>query len=1337
MSSHNNDGFVGQVTKLSENNTTSSNPHDIKTPELPNITKARMWRMNTQNLLTSSGEIHSRDPFLVSNTDESEYINVVGEDLEKQDSFEVTKYVWSDVENDSPDKMMNTTLKGVLRAAVEKVVDRDVELNDTWGSFSRGDESFLRNNAEAYRSATIVEVNQIKQGTSVTDLKDLVSNKIKTKSNRMPSQLYNRVQNIYTRTNLVAGGGVLTSSSDGKSIFSPGSLPAMGKDLCPSCYKNEKSVTEKLCEQCLADPNELSTHMKRHQKLMKEAADKLEWKKQICKGCQKTNQNCTCSSICESCGIKCNGKLCNECQTALAEVNLDLQNIQDIPDEQTNEVPIPNMEPILRKREDEIRRSGHGLRTPDGKIISRFPPIKDPELLHYVNGHASDKVNELLSRGCHGYPVTKGFTCNCPFCASRHKRRTLKHKVEGLERRKFKPGEAYTLDFTAMLEEASVEGNRVGVVFREVMTGTPLGQPLVDHTHICEALDWLYYYVISELDGNVRLKFLYGDCDPLWYSSDTLKSLLRRVGRWCFLRGVSLFTNSPGISKQNGLVEQCMSEVMSLTSIQLQCSFLTVKFWDRSFCLAIFIIARRPSPGSKCPLVLESFHKIPWSCLTGRIFDFSVLIAAFGQTVIIKLKGVKANQYKRMGHLGLFMGIPHNAKGWVVYDCVTQSFVNRYDIHVLKDRFLKPAMLMKTCNGNTDLMAPLHPAIPDSDLFQRHISSLLQTLPTGTTFNDYVIKFDTVSGTPKKLFVFQDIDSNELSCFSTSDVPDKITGSDEDVEDDASSEEKRGDEHGNTAENNDGDVVGTVVGSDVGDDDQTDEDGLVVKDHKAAEPGVVRLDTDDAALKLLEEDDGKSISIPSATVVDGHPVRLKTSELRWFKSLYADSKLDTKIRFQALNPKKEGSESRTRYERYKSATTVRRFKELGGTPGDLRWAFCRGQVIIDGTQAVNLIKRAPQVLRKLLIPSTTATVARIIAHETGRQDSGLNRVLRSKISVITSPDAESQEGLKINSIKNNMPKCTGNENISNKNNTPKCTGGNIKNKKYADLEEEIREKLGLSMENMRLDMDNDLAGKADTEDVEVMKGLGITEHQPVWSSISSRELVARATAKVCQVLQDIENTIRTKEGRPVRTSIEEVRRAALDCLLDPDNEDCFSHSDKFKELFHRINAVSVPLKHALEHLDDGWDKPMQDEWKRIFHEMPSIEPIEDDELPEGAVTVPLLWVLVQKQSATGEDTRKKARIVASETLEKHFYERDLKISPIVNSDAVKLMAAMAIEYGCTMETNDVAGGYLHAEYPKDLPPVYVTLPPKLREILKDRPELLPRTKSGKVSRYFV
>lgn len=66
----------------------------------------------------------------------------------------------------------------------------------------------------------------------------------------------------------------------------------------------------------------------------------------------------------------------------------------------------------------------------------------------------------------------------------------------------------------------NLEGHRVGVLFRGVITGTPVGVPLVDRMHfVCGgvALDWLYYYVLSENDGDVRLRlgFLYGDCDPM------------------------------------------------------------------------------------------------------------------------------------------------------------------------------------------------------------------------------------------------------------------------------------------------------------------------------------------------------------------------------------------------------------------------------------------------------------------------------------------------------------------------------------------------------------------------------------------------------------------------------------------------------------------------------------------------------------------------------------------------------------------------------------------------------------------------------------------------------
>ena len=65
------------------------------------------------------------------------------------------------------------------------------------------------------------------------------------------------------------------------------------------------------------------------------------------------------------------------------------------------------------------------------------------------------------------------------------------------------------------------------------------------------------------------------------------------------------------------------------------------------------------------------------------------------------------------------------------------------------------------------------------------------------------------------------------------------------------------------------------------------------------------------------------------------------------------------------------------------------------------------------------------------------------------------------------------------------------------------------------------------------------------------------------------------------------------------------------------------------------------------------------------------------------------------------------------------------------------MAAIGLEYNCTFETKDVAGGYLHAHYPKDLKPVYVTIPPRLREVLKNHPELLPRTAPGNIAKYFV
>ena len=47
------------------------------------------------------------------------------------------------------------------------------------------------------------------------------------------------------------------------------------------------------------------------------------------------------------------------------------------------------------------------------------------------------------------------------------------------------------------------------------------------------------------------------------------------------------------------------------------------------------------------------------------------------------------------------------------------------------------------------------------------------------------------------------------------------------------------------------------------------------------------------------------------------------------------------------------------------------------------------------------------------------------------------------------------------------------------------------------------------------------------EEKDIMRGLGIHDLQHVSSSVPVKEMVSRAAAKVCQVLMDIENHLRT------------------------------------------------------------------------------------------------------------------------------------------------------------------------------------------------------------------
>ena len=73
-----------------------------------------------------------------------------------------------------------------------------------------------------------------------------------------------------------------------------------------------------------------------------------------------------------------------------------------------------------------------------------------------------------------------------------------------------------------------------------------------------------------------------------------------------------------------------------------------------------------------------------------------------------------------------------------------------------------------------------------------------------------------------------------------------------------------------------------------------------------------------------------------------------------------------------------------------------------------------------------------------------------------------------------------------------------------------------------------------------------------------------------------------------------------------------------------------------------------------------------------------------DAVPSGHKWAPLMWVLAQKKNTLCQDSRKKARIVARETLDKYWYERDEKIPATVNRNAVKIMCALCLQLDMTM-----------------------------------------------------
>ena len=1000
----------------------------------------------------------------------------------------------------------------------------------------------------------------------------------------------------------------------------------------------------------------------------------------------------------------------------------------------------------LKDRREKVKGSFN--RNKDGGIIHRFPLQNDPMELHEAFGHPSDEILAKMEECLHGVPVMKRVSEDCELCRNLKRRKIPKKKVEGADHTAYMIGESISIDFTRWFEDGSIEGEHVGLLAQINNTGYPMGITLKDHTEVIDALDTIYKYMRTKL--GVSLIHIHADCDSLWYSVEGAQECLGKVARWCYHHVVDLTTNSPGISQQNGVIESTMSKVMALTSIQLRCAYLDIVFWARSFKHAVCLIGRRPWLHSKLKCLVESVTKIPFVVTFKEMVDMSVFAAPFGSMTIqgegSMAQPVKASSMKSMGHFGLFMGIPQN-KGFLTFSLVTLKVRNKYNVKFIRDLTKRP-MLLK----DAGLFSPVNQDSKDRVLIDAALSAC---------FNDYsgeremgIICMNRFTGRPMKVVPFLDLHGDMYSMLRLDDDEQNEKSEDMHIEGGMTGDDElESDEEASSVEGRSGKEAETPAMESDDEEELVDKRSAGRRSRKFSAPrfggpggrsqAKRRKRKSEGEKNGYDSDENKTTNyypaepkvkefLPGISPFSNKDLKrvkphrrlpapggvrkrdtLEAREIAFAKNIF-ENKPDEKIRFTPLNPKKPGTGTAQRYDLYKHAKTVKEYREAGGKWPDFVYAIQHGQVFVECMNPTNMVLRTHALFIPALRQSNIATQLRVCA--LSREDDNVAAVLSSRVQMI-------------------MKQSQGTDAISwalDKKYNLQDDENDMDNSER----EEFMKRVGqVSAEDKKPESETERAQSELTG--EILRGLGVNQLHLAKDSLPYSEYLERSTAKVCTVLQDCETYLREKEGRPLRKDLDEVLKAAKAHRRNPENILIYQ-SKKIRAYVIQVAKMQPNPKSVVEAINrwdgDEWIPPIIAEWERLHKDFPTMELVE--RYPEGADVVPLLWVLTQKYSATGEASRKKCRIVAAQTRDKFPRNKEDLYSPTVNSEFVRLILAISLEYDCSISTFDVAGGFLTAEYDdEEFGPLYVKIPSNLEEVLTDRPDLIPRLPNGKLAKY--
>ena len=286
---------------------------------------------------------------------------------------------------------------------------------------------------------------------------------------------------------------------------------------------------------------------------------------------------------------------------------------------------------------------------------------------------------------------------------------------------------------------------------------------LKDHTCLWDAVEDLRRFVREKLQ--VEVTHLHCDSDPMIRVNGKPSETYTWTRQKLSDAKIGCTFSPPHQHALNSYVENFRGRAIHVQNSMIQHAYLTSKLRGRAFLHAVQILNCLSVPGSDHPPLKEG--NCPFSLFHGYDPDYSIFVAPWGSSCMVKSIGAKSSQLVPCSQYGILVNISSDCKSWEVYLPDKQKFVTTTHISVETDMSKRLALVEKF-----DLVLEQPgPMSTSAKAYAAGVRSLFSS--SGLITPDLLIQLDPISRMPVKLVKF--IDTNENTFLMPSDRIGDIT----------------------------------------------------------------------------------------------------------------------------------------------------------------------------------------------------------------------------------------------------------------------------------------------------------------------------------------------------------------------------------------------------------------------------------------------------------------------------------------------------------------------------------------------------------------------------------